>query len=288
MTYSPGPPGNSGYSTGPYGAPPARYPANTPTAEPGPSKLPQYLNIVVVVSGIAAYVAAFGPVFTASANLGPFSVEATSTGGILLTLASVLAALLAAIGLLPKTKNYPTVVAVLAVLGVLAVIEQIVNRPQTAAIGWALWVVLAFVLLQAVAAVLVLLFETGVLAPPAPRQRYEAGYGSYGGYGGYGAPGGYYGQTPPMVPPAGQRPGYQSYGRGYPQGSAPVAGYEPSASPADSQDGPPTPPTGFPSFNPPPPAGSGQHHVPEPEPGISEGTSSREAGGPPPSGSTSS
>ena len=224
MTYSPGSPGNSGYQPGSYGAPspgsygsPAPAPSYTPPAEPGPSKLPEYLNIAVVLLGIGAYVAAFGPVFTASTNLGPFSVEATSTGGILLTLATVLAALLAAIGLLPKTKGYPTLIALLAVLGLLAVVEQIVNKPQAATIGWALWLVLAFVVLQAAAAVVVLLFDTGVLTPPAPKPpRYEAPYGSYGSYGQqYGGQGGYYGQQQPgqhtpqhAAPPSAQRPNY--------------------------------------------------------------------------------
>ena len=186
MTYSPGSPGSSGYPPGSYGAPSPSY---APVADPGPSTLPHYLNIAVVLLGLGAYVAAFGPVFTASTNLGPFSVEATSTGGILLTLAAVLAALLAAIALLPKTKSHPTVVALLAVLGVLAVVEQLVNRPQAATIGWALWVVLALVILQAIAAVLVLLYETGVLTPPAPKPRYEQPqYGQYGHYSQYGAP----------------------------------------------------------------------------------------------------
>jgi len=267
MTYSPGSPGNSGYPSGPHGnpygdrTPPAGYGPAGPAVDPGPSKLPAYLNIAVVVLGIAAYIAAFGPVLTASTNLGPFSVEATSTGGILLTLAPVLAALLAAIALLPKTKNHPTVVAILAVLGVLAVIEQIVNKPQATTVGWALWLVLALVLLQAIAAVLVLLYDTGVLAPPVPKVRYDNGYG-YGQYGGYGAPGvpgsqgGYYGQPQGQpqrqaqgqpVPPPVARPSYPAQYGGYPQGVTSY-GAQPSAEP----DGPPTPPTGFPSYSPPP------------------------------------
>ncbi len=262
MTYSPGSPGSSGYPPGSYGAPSPSY---TPAAEPGPTKLPQYLNIAVVLLGLAAYVAAFGPVFTASTNLGPFSVEAISTGGILLTLAAVLAALLAAIGLLPKTKNYPTVVALLAVLGVLAVVEQLVNRPPAATIGWALWVVLALVILQAIAAVLVLLYETGVLTLPAPKPRYEPQYGGgqYGQYGQYGAPGGYYNQPPSAGhgPQPGPRPAYPpQYTGGYPQGPS-AGGYSGLGRRGGDQQGPPTPPTGYPSFSPPPAVGSGQHHA---------------------------
>lgn len=272
MTYSPG---SSGYPPGSYG-----YGAPAPAAEPGTSKLPVYLNVAVVVFGIAAYISAFGPVLTASTNLGPFPVEVTSTGGILLTLAAVLAALLAAIALLPKTNHHATMIAILAVLGVLAVVEQIVNKPQGAMIGWALWLVLAFVVLQAIAAVLVLLFDTGVLAPPAPKPRYEAAsYGGYGQYGGYGAPGGYYGQPGPPQVGSAPRPGYpqpgqpgQQYG-GYPQQGAGITSYGPR--PEDPS--PPTPPTGFPSFGPPSAeAGSpgGQHHLSDPDSGSNSGSSS--------------
>ncbi len=260
MTYSPGSPGGPGYPPGSYGAPTPSY-APAPAADPGPSKLPVYLNIAVVLLGIAAYVAAFGPVYASSTNFGPFTVEATSTGGILLTLATVLAALLAAVALLPKTKNHPTVVAMLAVVGVLAVLEQVVNKPQvmspsgpvSATVGWALWLVLAFAILQAVAAVLVLLYHTEVLTPPAPKPRYESHYGG-GQYGQYRGPGGYYNQPPASQP--GPRPSYPSqYGGSYGPGSqGPLP-----------DNAPPTPPTGYPSFNPPPAVGSaGLHHATNP------------------------
>ncbi|HNM83376.1 MAG TPA: DUF5336 domain-containing protein [Mycobacterium sp.] len=259
MTYSPGSPGGPGYQPGSYGAPTPSY-TSAPAAEPGPSKLPAYLNIAVVLLGVAAYVAAFGPVYASSTNFGPFTVEATSTGGILLTLAAVLAALLAAVGLLPKTKNYPTIVAMLAVVGVLAVLEQVVNKPQvmspsgpvSATVGWALWLVLALTILQAIAAVLVLLYHTGVLTPPAPKPRYDAHYGSQ--YGQYRGPGGYYNQ-PPAGQPGPRQPYPSQYGGSYTPG--------PQGAGADS--GPPTPPTGYPSFNPPPAVGSsGLHHATNP------------------------
>jgi hypothetical protein len=274
MTYPPGPPGNSGYQPGSYGASPSSY---APATEPGPSKLPQYLNIAIVLLGAAAYVAAFGPVFATSATYGPFSVEATSTGGILLTLAAVLAALLAAIGLLPRTKQYPTVVAVLAVLGVLAVVEQFVNKPQVmtptgpqpVSVGWALWAVLAFVVLQAIAAVLVVLYDTGVLSPPAPKPRLEARYGQYAQYG---APGGYYNQPPGPQggPQPGPRPAYPpQYAGGYQPGPS-TGGYGPLGPQGSADQGPPTPPTGYPSFSPPPAVGSGQHHATNPNLGPSQ------------------
>ena len=81
--------------------------------------------------------------------------------------------------MLPKAGNYTAVVAVVSVLALLLVIAQVVTKPAGFAIGWALWLVLAFTLLQAVAAVAALLFESGVITPPAPRPRYES-YGQYG------------------------------------------------------------------------------------------------------------
>ncbi len=276
MTYSPGSPGSSGYPPGSYGAP---MPSHGPAAGSGPSKLPQYLDIAVVVLGVAAYVAAFGPLFNASANFGPFTVQATSSGGILLTLAPVLAALLAGIGLLPKTKDHPTVVAMLAIVGVLAVFEQLIKKPVVmtptgplvVSPAWAIWLVLALVVLQAIAAVLVLLYHTGVLTPPAPKPHYDAPYGQYG------APGGYYNQHSgtPAGPQRGlaPRPAYPSqYAGGYPQGPS-AGGFSPLG-PRGSQvpdpDGPPTPPTGYPSFAPPSAVGSGQHHATNPNLGSSQ------------------
>ena len=245
------PPTNPGYpqtqQPGPYGAP---GPSFAP-AEAGPSKLPLYLTVAVVVLGLAAYLASFGPVFTVSAELGPFGgAELTGSGGGYPIIAAALAALLAAVSLLPKVKGYSAVVAVVSVLAVLLVIAQLVSKPTGFSIGWALWLVLAFTLLEALAAVAVLLLESGVITPPAPRPRYDQFGGQYG-------------------PPPG---GYSS---------GPSTGGFGSAGP---QNGPPTPPTGFPSFSPPPSAGSGQQ---QPEPGQpgqhSQAPSSSPPSGPSPS-----
>jgi hypothetical protein len=129
------------------------------------------------------------------------------------------------------------------VLGVLLVLGQVFNRPKGFSIGWALWLVLAFTLLQAIAAVAALLLESGVLTLPTPRPRYEQ-YGQYGP-----PPSGYYGQ-PGGHGPA-QQPGYPTqYPGGYP--TAPVTGgpggYAPLDGPVDNS--PETPPTGFASYSP--------------------------------------
>lgn len=272
MTY---PPTNPGY---PQSQPPGSYGAPGPSfapAEAGPSKLPFYLTVAVVVLGLAAYLASFGPVFTVSAEIGPFGgAELTGSGGGYPVIAALIAALLAAVSLLPKAKNYDGVVATAAVLAVLLVIAQVVSKPTGFSIGWALWLVLAFTLLQAVAAVAALLLEAGVITAPAPRPRYEQ-FGQYGP-----PPGGYYGQPGPQGPPQGPppRPGYPTqYGGGY--SSGPSAG---GFGGHGAQSGPPTPPTGFPSFSPPPSVGSGQQQPPS---GQSEqqAPSSSPSSGPTPS-----
>ncbi|MGI9123441.1 MAG: DUF5336 domain-containing protein [Mycobacterium sp.] len=228
MTY---PPSNPGYPApqqpGGYGAPagPA-YPA--PPA--GPSKLPGYLIAGVVLLGVAAYLASFGPLLSINTDIGPFGgAQFTASGLSYWTMAALLAALLAAVSMLPKSRSYTPIIAVAAVMGVLLVIGQVVNRPAGFSVGWALWLVLGFTLLQAVAAVAALLLESGVLTAPAPRPQYPQ-YGQYGP-----PPAGYYGQPGQPAQPGQQRPGYPTpYPGGY-------------AQPDANTD---TPPTGFPSQTP--------------------------------------
>lgn len=231
MTYQPPNPGYpapqqpTGYGV-PAGPPPVVRPA-------GPSKLPAYLTAAVAVLGLLAYLFSFGPLFNINTGLGPFGgAELTASGMGYWTIAALVAALLAAVGLIAK-KAYTPVVAVTAILGVLLVIGQVLNRPSSISIGWALWVVLLLTLAQAAAAVAALLFESGVLTAPAPRPRYDQ-------YGPYGPPtGGYYGQ------PGVQAPGYPA-----PQ-QQPAGGYasrsyvQPDAGHDANLD---TPPTGFPSL----------------------------------------
>lgn len=241
------PPANQGFpppqQPGGYGGPVGpSYPA--PVA--GPAKTPVYLTGAVVLLGLVAYLASFGPLLSINTDIGPFGgAEFTASGLSYWTVAALLASLLAAVSLLPKSRPYTAMVAVAAVLGVLLVIGQVVNRPSGFSVGWALWLVLAFTLLQAVAAVAALLFESGVLTAPAPRPQ----YGQYGQYGP--PPGGFYPQqgsqpgAPGQAPQ--QRPGYPTP---YPGAYAGTGYAQPDTS------SPETPPTGFPSYTPPPAAGS--------------------------------
>ena len=279
MTY---PPTNPGYPVsqqpGGYGAP-----AAPPYSVPAPDKTPMYLTVGVVALGLAAYLASFGPLLSINTDVGPFGgAQFTASGLSYWTVAALVASLLAAVGLLPTSKypasksypasknekNYSAVIAVAAVLGVLLVLGQAINRPNGFSIGWALWLVLAFTLLQAIAAVAALLFETGVLKAPAPRPQYDQ-YSQYGP-----PPGGYYGQPGGPAPP---RPSYPAqFPGGYPT-SPSAGGYSPYGGPADTATD--TPPTGFPSYAPPPSAGSSQPPSPSGQPPLSSE---------PPSGPTSS
>lgn len=202
MTYQPHNPGYSGpQPPAGYGAPAVR-PPGVPAE--GPSKLPVFLAGAVAVLGFFAYLASFGPLFNINTNMGPFGgAELTASGMGYWTMAALIAALLAAVGLVAKGTRYTPVVAVTALLGLLLVIGQVVNRPQQVSVGWALWLVLLLTLGQAGAAVGALLVENGVIAAPARRPRYDA-YGPYAG-----PPAGYYGQpgaTGPQAPP--QTSGY--------------------------------------------------------------------------------
>jgi hypothetical protein len=264
MTYSSGNPGyQPAQSPGSYGA-------STPSfakSDKHEAKLPLYLTIAVIALGAAAYLASFGQLFTINTDLGP------SGGGVFVErgmgiAAALLAALLAAVSLLPKARNYLPIVAVVAVLGALQVIAQTVSKPPGFSIGWALWFVLACTVLQAIAAVGALLLDAGVVTAPAPRPKYDQ-YGQYGQYGQYtGQPGGYYGQPSQQHAPyqqhspqqSSQQSGYGSQYGGYSSSGSSTGGFTAAGpqhgpqqgSQQGQQQGTTTPPTGFPSFSPPP------------------------------------
>jgi hypothetical protein len=260
MTY---PPSSSGYppaqSSGAYGGSSA---PSFSKADEGESNLKLYLTIGVVALGLASYLLSYGPMITRILPNGDELVESGSTLPIDLAL---LAALLAAVSLLPKAKNYSAVVAAVAALGALLLIEDTIGASGR---GWALWFALGCGVVQAILAVSSLLLDAGVITPPAPRPKYDQ-YGHYGQYGGY------YGQQNPYQQSP-QQSGYGSQYGGYPSGPStggfsqpgPHSGQQQS-SPQGQQQGSPTPPTGFPSFSPPPSSSSG---------GAGQGNSASHAG----------
>lgn len=241
MTFPPNNPGYPAPQQPGYGAAPAYPPA---PAAPARNKMPSLLSAAVAGLGLAAYLASFGPLLKINADIGPFGgASFTASGLSYWTIAALTASLLAAVSLLPRSKNYTPIVAVAAVLGVLLVIGQIINRPNGFSVGWALWAVLLFTVFQAVAAVTALLFESGALTPPAPRPQ----------YGPFGPPPGYF----PGGQPGGQHPGYPAPYANYPTGG--FAG----------DDSPPTPPTGIPAQ---PGPASGPAPAVDPAPGTGSGS----------------
>jgi 4-amino-4-deoxy-L-arabinose transferase-like glycosyltransferase len=262
MTY---PPGGSGYPPGQqptqqFSVPTQQFGKHeqTPQAQApalsaaGANKLPFILLAAVAALGLLVYLFQFGEMFTISSTDFPQlgGASGTSLGLGLAVLASVLAALLAGVGLLPKQKTFVGVVAAIAVLGFLLVIGEVIQKPEQVSIGWALYVVIALSLLQAGAAIAALLLDAGIITPPAPKPpKYDKQQQQYGQYG---APGQYYGQPGQHAPhqggPQQQRPGYPSQYGGYQGGS--TGNFQ--------QSGPPTPPTGFPTY--------GQPQAPSPAP----------------------
>jgi hypothetical protein len=229
-----------------------------------------YLTIAVLVLGLGVYLSSFGPLFTAGADY--FTPTLLDLG----VVAAIAAGLIAGVSLLPKQKLAPAVIAVLSVLAFLLVIAIVLTAPEGVSVDWGLYLIIAFTLLQAIVAVAVLLFDAGVITPPAPQPaRYDPQYGQYG------APGGqYYGQPPHGGPPQqhqqglSQRPGYPSQYGGYSGGGPSTGGFA-----SGQQSGPPTPPTGFPTFGQPPQSSAPTTQAPMPSQSAPSSTQS----GPPPS-----
>ncbi|OBF27682.1 hypothetical protein A5724_29105 [Mycobacterium sp. ACS1612] len=279
MTYPPGSPGypQAQQPTTQFAAPTQQFgklpePASAPAAE-GPSKLPFYLTAAVAALGLAVYVSSYGPLF-ASAGTDLFTPTLLDLG----VVASLLAGLIAGVALVPKQKSAPALVAVLSVLGFLLAIAIVLTAPEGVEIKWGLYLIIAFGVVQAIVAVAVLLFDAGVISPPAPKPRYE----QQQQYGQYGAPGPYYGQPHQPGPPhqqQQQRPGYGSpYGGGYPGAGQSSGGFS-----SGPQSGPPTPPTGFPTYGQPPSSGSSSNASNAPTTQVPTQPSSSTQSGPPPS-----
>jgi hypothetical protein len=206
------------------------------------------LTIAVAVLGLGVYLSSFGPLFTAGADY--FTPTLLDLG----VVAALAAGLCAGVSLLPKQKPLPAAIAVLSVLAFLLVIAIVLTAPEGVSIDWGLYLIIAFTMFQAIVAVAVLLFDAGVITPPAPQQpRYDQQYGQYGGHS---AP--YYGQQQPQhggpqqhQQGLSQRPSYPSQYGGY-QGGGPSTGGYSGGQTGGQQSGPPTPPTGFPTFGQPP------------------------------------
>ena len=252
MTY---PPSSSGY-------PPAQQPTtqfSAPTqqfgkvdqpsaqagpapAAAGPNKLPFILLAAVAVLGLLVYLFSFGPQFQIESTDFPQlgSATGTSLGLGLAVVASLLSGLIAAASLLPRQKAPVGIIAAVALLAFLLVVAEIIQTPDGVSLGWARYVVVVLTFLQAALSIGALLLDAGIISTPTPKQKYEQPqYGQYGGANQY------YGQhAQHQGGGQQQRPPYPGqYGGGYSGGSS-SGGY----SAIGQQSGPPTPPTGFPTY----------------------------------------
>ncbi|UGU34337.1 DUF5336 domain-containing protein [Mycolicibacterium smegmatis] len=259
MTY---PPSSPGYPPAPQSG--SQYGATQPfgkpaeTAPAGESSLPQILLGVAAAAGLIAYFVSYG-IEDAQFAVGAPIVQ-------VIVVAALAGALLAGVSLLPKQKNHAGVASVLALVAFLQSVYLVILAGSDS--GWAFITILVLTLIQAGAALTVLLFDSGILTPPPPKPAYE----QQPQYGQYGAPSQYYGQQPGQQhgqqpgqhgqqpgqqqgQPSyqqGQRPGYPSQYGGYSAGPStggfPTPGSQPGGQQHGQQSGPPTPPTGFPTY----------------------------------------
>lgn len=218
--------------------------AQAPSPAAGPSKLPFFLLAGVAVLGLLVYLISFGSVFTIENSDFPQmgSASGTSQGVVTAVVAALLSGLIAAGSLLPKQKAPYAVVAAIAVLSFLLMLAEIIQKPEGVSIGWALYVLIVLTFIQAAVAIGALLLDAGIISAPVPKPKYER----QPNYGPYGQPNQYYGQHQPHQGGGQQRPPYQGqYGGGYSGGSPSGGGF----APIGQQGGPPTPPTGFPTYS---------------------------------------
>jgi hypothetical protein len=227
--HGPGTPGYGPQSPG-YGVPPAPGPAvqagqagEGSQGEGSATGLPFYFNIGVVVLGVLSFFLGFLPYISgASAEFAGESISVSSaanffmTNGLVSTSLLLVAALVAAVGMLPKQDIHVGAVASLSVVGFVSLLFQLVSLPGEAKLGIGLIIVLITSFLQAALAITALLFSSDIIKPPAPKQPQ---YGYYG-QGGYGQP------QPPSPPSQPQQPYY---------GAAPGPGSYPPPPPSQPQ-----------------------------------------------------
>ncbi|WP_166906292.1 DUF5336 domain-containing protein [Mycobacterium sp. DL440] len=249
MTY---PPSNPGYPPAPQSgsqfdatqqfakavpAPASSAPAPA-AAAPGENKLPEILLAVVAVTGLLTYFVSFA--LDIAIVVGTFIVPLALAAG-----------LVAGVSVLPKQKNRVTAAVVLSTVAFLLSIPVVLAAPGSDS-DWALYAMLVLTLIQAGAAIAALLFEAGIITPPAPKPQFD----QQPQYGQYGGPSQYYGQQhQPQhggqpYQQAQSQPSYPSQYGGY--ASGPSTGGYPVQSPQSPQgqqpSGPPTPPTGYPTY----------------------------------------
>lgn len=254
---APTPSNAPGYGSQPTGGPAA----GSSTTAAAAKGLPFFLTVGVAALGVINFLLGLLDFATVDKSALAGSSENDAFGGGLLSAGGsaplallLLAGLLAGFSLLPKQTSQTTLVAAISLAGFVTLLFQAFTLSSFLNLSGGAWVLIFLGLVQAIVAVVALLFELGIVKPPAPKPAApQGGYGAQGfGQGGYGQPGqqGGFGSQPsnygqPGQPPAfgqpaqqGQQPGYgtgpqyqqPSYGQqpaGYGTGSQPTYGQQP-------------------------------------------------------------
>ncbi|GAB0101485.1 hypothetical protein JMUB6875_04490 [Nocardia sp. JMUB6875] len=223
----PTPSSASGYGSQPAGAPAAGS-GTSPVAGKG---LPFFLTVGIAALGVINFLLGFAPyIGTKSVEIGgtrvggdtSFSLFENAGSAALVTILLV-AGLVAGLSLLPKQGANTAVVAALSLAAFLGILFSSFDLGDSVTLKWGGWVILFLSFVQAVVAVLALLFELGIVKAPEPKPAAaQGGYGqpqqpfsttgpqsyqqpSFGQQGGYG--------QQPQQPSFGQQGGQQSYGQ---------------------------------------------------------------------------
>ncbi|MBW0270820.1 hypothetical protein ATM97_07315 [Nocardia sp. MH4] len=240
------PTGGSGYNAPATPAAPSQGPS-TGAAAAAPSTadgsegkgLPFILTAATAGLGVLTFLLGFLPFVGAKpVTIGGTTVSSDETdsffayfGGSATLSIVLLAGLLAGVSLLPKQKLLGAAAAA-AVAGLFGVLALTFSVPEGAELEFGAYIVIVFALLTAAAAIVAVLFELGIIKPPAPKpaqpQQQPGQYGQYGQQQGYGQQG------------YGQGTGQQPYGQaGYGQGQ--TGGQYPTQSPYGQQSQPSVP-----------------------------------------------
>ncbi|MET8425316.1 DUF5336 domain-containing protein [Nocardia sp. NPDC004860] len=242
-----------GYGSQPAGAPAAGS-GTSPVAGKG---LPFFLAVGVAALGVINFLLGFAPyIGTKAVDIGNTRVGGDtsfslfeSTGSAALVTILLIAGLLAGLSLLPKQSGNTGIVAAASFGAFLGILFGSFDLGDSVTLKWGGWVILFLSFVQAVVAVLALLFELGIVKAPEPKpaapqggygqqppqpfsstgpQYQQQAFGQQPGYGqqpSFGQPAGY-GQQP-QQPPYGQPAGYGQQPAGYGTGSQPTYGQQP-------------------------------------------------------------
>ncbi|KAF0848765.1 DUF5336 domain-containing protein [Nocardia caishijiensis] len=226
------PTGGSGYNAPATPAAPTPGPSTGAAAaasvdDAGAKGLPFILTAAATGLGVVTFLLGFAPFHGSSVGGTTRTYDMFESGADELVLLILAAAIVAGLSLLPKLGNLPVAVA-LAAAGFVGIVVSFITSESD--LEWGAIVVALFAFIVTVLLVVAVLFQLGIIKPPAPRPAQPQQPGQYGQYGqqGYGQQG--YGQP-------GQQ---QSFGQqGY--GQASTGGQYPTQSPYGQQSSPSVP-----------------------------------------------